>query len=99
MLRRVALDVGRTSTRMLCRRLSSRHREVLLVIRYLTEDEHVNRMAQAIYLAHNRRITLVAGWDHLNEERRDAFRSLAKDAVAGADRIRAALSAFGTLEG
>jgi hypothetical protein len=37
-----------------------------------------------------RRVTLVAGWDHLPEVRREAFRLLAKDAVAGANRIRAA---------
>jgi hypothetical protein len=60
-----------------------------VTIRYLTEAEHLERMAKAIYLAHFRRITLIAGWDRLNEERRDAFRSLAKHAVAGADQIRA----------
>ena len=47
-------------------------------------------MAKAIYLSHLRRITLVASWENLPEARREAFRLLAKDAVAGADRIRAA---------
>jgi hypothetical protein len=61
-----------------------------MTIEYLNEEEHVERMAKAIYLAHLRRITLVAGWDGLPEARREAFRLLAKDAVAGADRIRAA---------
>ncbi len=61
-----------------------------MTIHYLTEEEHLERMAKAIYLSHVRRATLVAGWDHLPEARRDAFRLLAKDAVAGADRIRAA---------
>ncbi len=60
-----------------------------MTIHYLTEEEHVERMAKAIYLSHVRRVTLVAGWDHLPEARRAAFRLLAKDAVAGADRIRA----------
>jgi hypothetical protein len=61
-----------------------------MTIQYLTEEDHVERMAKAIYLSHTRRVTLVAGWDHLPEARREAFRLLAKDAVAGADRIRAA---------
>jgi hypothetical protein len=61
-----------------------------MTIHYLSEEEHLERMAKAIYLSHGRRVTLVAGWDHLPEARRDAFRLLAKDAVAGADRIRAA---------
>jgi uncharacterized membrane protein len=60
-----------------------------MTIRYLTEEEHLERMAKAIYLSHVRRVTLVAGWDQLPEARREAFRLLAKDAVAGADRIRA----------
>jgi hypothetical protein len=60
-----------------------------MTIQYLTEEDHVERMAKAIYLSHGRRVTLVAGWDHLPEARREAFRLLAKDAVAGADRIRA----------
>ncbi len=61
-----------------------------MTIQYLTEEDHLERMAKAIYLSHGRRVTLVAGWDHLPEARREAFRLLAKDAVAGADRIRAA---------
>jgi hypothetical protein len=61
-----------------------------MTIHYLTEEEHVERMAKAIYLCHVRRVTLITGWNHLREDRREAFRSLAKDAVAGADRIRAA---------
>jgi hypothetical protein len=61
-----------------------------MAIHYLTEADHVERMAKAIYLAHVRRVTLVAGWDRLPEARREAFRQLAKDAVAGADRIRGA---------
>jgi hypothetical protein len=60
-----------------------------MTIHYLTEEEHLERMAKAIYLSHVRRVTLVAGWDHLPEARREAFRSLAKVAVAGADQIRA----------
>jgi hypothetical protein len=60
-----------------------------MTIHYLTEEEHVERMAKAIYLSHVRRVTLITGWDHLREDRREAFRLLAKDAVAGADRIRA----------
>jgi hypothetical protein len=60
-----------------------------MTIQYLTEEDHVERMAKAIYLSHRRRVTLVAGWDHLPEARREAFRLLAKDAVAGADRIGA----------
>jgi hypothetical protein len=54
-----------------------------MTIHYLTEEE-------AIYLSHVRRVTLIGGWNHLPEARREAFRLLAKDAVAGADRIRAA---------
>jgi hypothetical protein len=60
-----------------------------MTIRYLTEEDHVERMARTIYLYHARRVKLVAGWDHLPEARREAFRLLAKDAVAGADRIQA----------
>ena len=60
-----------------------------MTIHYLTEEEHVERMAKAIYLSHVRRVTLIGGWNHLPEARREAFRLLAKDAVAGADRIRA----------
>ena len=60
------------------------------MISYLTEDEHLERMAKAIYLSHVRRVTLITGWDRLNEEFREAFRSLARDAIEGADRIRAA---------
>jgi hypothetical protein len=61
-----------------------------MTIHYLTEEEHVERMAKAIYLSHVRRVTLITGWNHLREDRREAFRQLARDAVAGADRIRAA---------
>jgi hypothetical protein len=61
-----------------------------VTISYLTEEQHVERMAQAIYLSHVRRVTLIIGWDSLKEDRREAFRSLARDAVAGADRIRMA---------
>lgn len=60
-----------------------------MTIRYLTEEDHVERMARAIYLSHVRRVTFITGWDRLNENRRRAFRALAKDAVAGADLIRA----------
>jgi hypothetical protein len=61
-----------------------------MTIRYVTEAEHTERMAKAIYLCHVRRVTMIIGWDRLNEDRREAFRSLARDAIAGADRIRAA---------
>jgi hypothetical protein len=61
-----------------------------MTIRYLTEAEHLERMAKAIYLCHVRRVTMILGWDRLNEDRQEAFRSLARDAIAGADRIRAA---------
>jgi hypothetical protein len=61
-----------------------------MTIRYLTEEELVERMAKAIYLSHLRRVTLITGWDRLKADRREAFRSLAKDAVAGADQIRTA---------
>jgi hypothetical protein len=71
-----------------------------MTIRCLTEDEHVERMAKVIYLSHVRRVTLITSWDRLNEDRREAFRLLAKDAVAGADRIRAAVrNASGGLAG
>jgi hypothetical protein len=60
-----------------------------MTIHYLTEEEHVERMAKAIYLSHVRRVTLIGGWNNLPEARREAFRLLAKDAVAGADQIRA----------
>jgi hypothetical protein len=60
-----------------------------VTIHYLTEAEHVERMAKAIYLCHVRRVTLITGWDRLNEDRREAFRLLARDAVSGADQIRA----------
>jgi hypothetical protein len=59
-----------------------------MTIRYLTEEEHVERMAKAIYLSHVRRVTLITGWDHLKQDRREAFRSLARHAVAAADQIR-----------
>jgi hypothetical protein len=61
-----------------------------MTIHYLSEEEHVERMARAIYLSHVRRVTLITGWDHVREDRREAFRLLARDAIAGADRVRAA---------
>jgi hypothetical protein len=56
----------------------------------LTEEQHVERMAKAIYLSHVRRVTMVTAWDYLAEDRREAFRALARNTVAGADRIRTA---------
>jgi hypothetical protein len=32
-----------------------------MTIHYLTEEEHVERMAKAIYLSHVRRVTLITG--------------------------------------
>jgi hypothetical protein len=71
-------------------RALSHFREAEMTIRYLTEEEHLERMARAIYLSHVRRVTLITGWDRLSEDRREAFRALARHVVAGADQIREA---------
>jgi hypothetical protein len=60
-----------------------------MAVRYATEEEHTERMARAIYLCHFRRITLITGWKSLREDRREAFRHLAREAMNGADRLRA----------
>jgi hypothetical protein len=66
------------------------------MIRYLSEDEHLERMAHSIYLASFRRdAAFLRAWKTLPEDSREAFRGLARDAIIGADRIReAAFRAF-----
>jgi hypothetical protein len=59
------------------------------MISYISEDEHLERMAQSIYLASFRRdAALVRGWKTLPENARVAFRELAAQAIIGADKIR-----------
>jgi hypothetical protein len=59
------------------------------MICYLSEDEHLERMAQSIYLASFRRDkAFLRGWNTLPEDSRAAFRVLAMAAIKGADQIR-----------
>lgn len=70
-----------------------------MTIRYLSEDEHTDRMAQAIYGCHLRRITLIRPWDKLPDPERDQYRQVARSAVAGVDAIREQALAAATSRG
>jgi len=58
------------------------------VIAYLTEEEHVERMARAIWECHQRRDRLVIAWDALREETRAAYRRIATGTIAAVDALR-----------
>lgn len=61
-----------------------------MTIEYLSEEDHVERMAKAIYLSHNRRVTLIVAWERLPIERREAFKALAAITIDCCDKLREA---------
>lgn len=60
------------------------------MISYLTDEQHIDRMARAIYLASSRRErTIMRGFDTIPDAAQAGFRDLAAKAIAGADAMRA----------
>lgn len=57
-------------------------------IQYLTDEQHVARMARAIYGASNKRLTLIRGWDGLNGPMQAVFLELGRRVVEQVDTVK-----------